>query len=535
MVDAREPPVAPKRIGRYDILLPLGTGGMATVYLARAAGLGGFEREVAVKVTHPHLRESNEFADGLVEEAKVAVRIRHPNVVPVLDVGDDPYGVYLVMEYIEGESLSGLLRGRDMPRAVGLRILVDVLGGLHAAHELRTEDGASTGLVHRDFSPQNILVGVDGIARLTDFGIAKLSTRPGLTQSGTIKGKVSYMAPEQARGLGIDRRTDVWAAGVIAWEILAGRRCFAKGDELATLLQIISDEPLGLKARGVDVTDALDEAVASALDRDPARRPTTADDFRRRLEAAWCKQGPLADTEQVAGFVQEAVGAKLVERRERAKKIVALQRETASLSRLEAETQSMPAAMPTATIPSLAAEPTRATASVTVRDVPRRKRGGWPWAAAIAGVAVAGGATAWMTRDRPAAAVAAVTALAPSAVPVASSVLPPPPSSTDAPAPPPSVPLTVVATVPFVRLDVDGRTVTVTPASTMAQVTVSPDELAAGARVTARGADGRRASATAYGASSPLAVTFPAVRPSRPSPSPKPGGPPPLAPDSLKP
>src|SRR5262245_34519927 len=213
----------PERLGRYEVLLPIASGGMATVYLACSTGMAGFEREVALKLTHAHLRDSPEFVTALIDEARLAGRIRHPNVVSVLDVAEDPEGLFIIMDYIEGESLAGLqriLRKRDirMPLDVALRILDDILEGLHAAHELTENDGSPMHLVHRDVTPHNVLVGLDGISRLTDFGVAKAVTRLTQTASGLVKGKVAYMAPEQAEGTELDRRCDVWAAGVVAWE-----------------------------------------------------------------------------------------------------------------------------------------------------------------------------------------------------------------------------------------------------------------------------------------------------------------------------
>src|SRR5262249_40901390 len=158
---------------------PLASGGMATVYLARKRGPGGFESRVAVKLTHAHLREQPEWVVGLLHEAKIAARIRHPNVVQILDVDDDELGVFLGMEYVEGDSLAGLMRrvgeeGSRIPMPIALRVLDDALAGLHSAHTLKDEAGRFLGVVHRDFSPQNILVGADGVSRLTDFGIAKV-------------------------------------------------------------------------------------------------------------------------------------------------------------------------------------------------------------------------------------------------------------------------------------------------------------------------------------------------------------------------
>jgi eukaryotic-like serine/threonine-protein kinase len=320
----------PERVGRYEILLPIASGGMAQVYLARTRGAGGFEREVAVKLTHGHLRESAEFAADLIEEAKLAARIRHPNVVAVLDVGDDPHGLFLVMDYVEGETLSGLSKrsaaaGRPLPPAIGLRILCDALAGLHAAHELRDEAGLPLGLVHRDFSPQNILVGVDGMARLADFGIAKAATRLSHTRTGNVKGKIAYMSPEQARGQPIDRRCDVWAAGAVAWELLAGHRLFVSDNEVALLLKIVSEPAPLLSEVGVPVPAALEQAVASALTAAAEARCPTAAELARRIVAACRASGwALAELEEVGEHVRQLAGSKLATRRARAGEILGL-------------------------------------------------------------------------------------------------------------------------------------------------------------------------------------------------------------------
>ena len=331
----------PAHVGRYELVLPLASGGMATVYLARAKGLADFEREVAVKIMHPHLRGSTEFTIDLIEEAKLAVRIRHPNVVPVLDVGDDPFGVFLVMDYIEGDTLGGLLqlaasRGAALPTGIGLRILVDALGGLHAAHELRDPEGRQVGLVHRDFSPQNILVGVDGTSKLADFGVAKAATRLGHTQTGTLKGKFAYMSPEQARAQELDRRCDVWAAGVIAWEIVAQRRLHEAGNDASTLLQIVSREAPRLRQIRPDTPAALDEAISRALAMDLRRRCPTAWALARQLSDA-CRQGfELADTTEVAEYVTRVAGPKLEERRARVAEMLDLRRKMATIAYPEA-------------------------------------------------------------------------------------------------------------------------------------------------------------------------------------------------------
>jgi serine/threonine-protein kinase len=313
----------PDRLDRYELLVPIASGGMATVILARMRGMRGFEREVAVKRMHAHLRnaDSIEPSVDLLEEAKLAALIRHPNVVPVLDVGEDEDGVYLVMPYIEGASLAALIRGSRARRErmsvpVVLRILSDVLAGLTAAHEQRDGDGAPLRLVHRDFSPQNILVGIDGVTLLTDFGIAKAANSDSVTQEGLVKGKVGYMSPEQVRGQPLDRRSDVWATGVVAWEAFAQQRLFASQDAVATAFQICSDRPRRLSSVRPDVPEAVDEAIAWALTPDLEARCPTAEDFRRRLLEAW--DVPPADATDVAALVRELAGADLTALRARA-------------------------------------------------------------------------------------------------------------------------------------------------------------------------------------------------------------------------
>jgi eukaryotic-like serine/threonine-protein kinase len=308
----------PCRIGRYRLLAPIGKGGMATVYLGEAEGIGGFKREVAVKVLHEHLQTDPDLVARFVEEAKLAARIRHPNVVTVTDVAADELGVHLVMEHVDGDSLGGLSRaaaagGHPIPTRVAMRILTDALSGLHAAHELVDEDGAPLELVHRDFSPQNILVGLDGIARLTDFGVAKLAARQSQTASGVIKGKVRYMSPEQVRGAALDRRCDIWAAGVVTWEILARQRMHRSKDDVATMFEIVTHSPPRLSSVRDGVPAELDDVVASALAVDPADRFATAEQFRARLLASFA----VAEIDEVARYVRDLTHDKLTARRER--------------------------------------------------------------------------------------------------------------------------------------------------------------------------------------------------------------------------
>jgi eukaryotic-like serine/threonine-protein kinase len=344
---------APERVGPYELLLPIASGGMATVFLARKRGAGNFERLVALKLTHAHLRSEPGWADELVEEAKLAAGIRHPNVVQVLDVEDDPAGVFLVMEYVEGDTLAALMRhadrtGERVPLDIALRILADALAGLHAAHELRDATGQLVGLVHRDFTPHNVLIGVDGVARLTDFGVAKAATRVSATSTGIVKGKAGYMPPEQVRGEPLDRRGDVWAAGVVTWELLAGRRLHRPGmDPIAMLLAAVSHAPARLREVWPDAPASLDETVAGALQLDRARRWPTAENFRERLVAA--AGAPLADAAMVADYVTMVAGASLEKRRAQ----IAHVDQEARLAR----SAPPPAPAPTAPAPSTPAPP----------------------------------------------------------------------------------------------------------------------------------------------------------------------------------
>ncbi|RYE82313.1 MAG: serine/threonine protein kinase, partial [Myxococcales bacterium] len=331
------PADCPERVGRYEVVLPLASGGMATVYLARSYGAGGVGREVALKLMHAHLRDAPEFAQSLLDEARLMVSIRHPNVVSVLDVGDDPRGLFLVMDLIEGDTVGGLqkrarLDGRPVPPPVKARLLLDALAGLHAAHESRAEDGSSHFLIHRDFSPQNLLVGLDGVTRLTDFGVARAATQLQRTQTGLVKGKASYMAPEQARGLPLDRRCDVWAAGVVAWELLADRRLFRADNDVATVVRVLSetaprlDDVVG--APGA-VADAVERALQPELD---ARWPTAAA-FRQALLEAFRADSGVAEHEEVAGFVTALLGERLAARREQAATVLRERRRPAGVER----------------------------------------------------------------------------------------------------------------------------------------------------------------------------------------------------------
>jgi serine/threonine protein kinase len=235
-----------ERLDRFELVAELASGGMATVYLARLSSVAGFQRLYAIKRLHPHLQREPEFVDMFLDEARLAARIHHPNVVSILEVGESKRGYYLVMEYIEGDTLARLLARSaqaqaKLPVDVTVRIALDTLAGLDAAHDLKDDHDQPLGVVHRDVSPQNILVGIDGTTRITDFGVARAAARLTTTRTGQLKGKLAYMAPEQARGQAVDRRADLFALGIVLWEALAMKRLFKGEGEADTLSRVLSE------------------------------------------------------------------------------------------------------------------------------------------------------------------------------------------------------------------------------------------------------------------------------------------------------
>ena len=307
---------------RYELVGEIASGGMATVYLARLTGVGGFQRFVAIKRLHPHLASEKEFVEMFLDEARIAARIHHPNVVPILEVGASVVGYYLVMEYIEGDTLARLLaraatRGKRLPVGIALRIALDMLAGLHAAHELRDDTGEAVHLVHRDVSPQNVLVGVDGIARITDFGVARAASRLTATRVGQLKGKIAYMAPEQAAGEeAIDRRADVFAAGIVVWEELAAKRLFKAENEAATLSRVMTEAVTPLTTIVPTLSTTLANVVLRALERNPDQRYASCAQFADALEAAATGTESIATPRELAAYVSEVLGDEVLAQRE---------------------------------------------------------------------------------------------------------------------------------------------------------------------------------------------------------------------------
>lgn len=303
------------RGGRYERIRPIASGGMATVYLGRAHGhgVGGFERSVAIKVMHDHLASTQEFVSMFLDEARIAARIRHPNVVATLDAVRDDQGLFLVMEFIDGLSVHHIVKATrasqaTIPLPIAVRIIMDTLGGLHAAHELKGDDGGPLNLVHRDVSPQNILVALDGLARITDFGIARAETRAHVTRTGQIKGKITYMSVEQVRSAPVDRRSDVYATAIVLWELLTGKKCFNADSDGAAALMAAE----GVKQSPSEANPAVPAPISAccmrALSIGPNDRYATAAEFAEALEDAALDAGVRpAKPRDVGAYVRQWV------------------------------------------------------------------------------------------------------------------------------------------------------------------------------------------------------------------------------------
>ncbi len=307
-------------LGRYRVVDEIGVGGMASVYLARMDGPGGFQRWVAIKRIHPHLIEDESFVNMFLDEARVAASISHPNVATVFDLGKTGESYWIAMEYLHGEPLREIMRrmdelGQPMPPEIATKIVSDAAEGLHAAHELTGKAGEKLNLVHRDVTPHNLFVTYEGSVKVVDFGIAKFSSRLAHTRAGTLKGKLAYMSPEQVHGENIDRRTDVFALGVVLWELTTGQRLFRMENDLETMAKVQEcnvPRPSTL-VRGYPLD--LEKIVLKALSKNPADRFKTSYEFARALQALLVRRGHFVGSEDVKNYVR-SIFSERIETRE---------------------------------------------------------------------------------------------------------------------------------------------------------------------------------------------------------------------------
>jgi serine/threonine-protein kinase len=330
---------APRQVGRYTLYEEIASGGMASVHIGRMVGTAGFALTVAVKRLHPQFAKDPDFVSMFLDEAHLAARIRHANVVATLDVVSLDTELFLVMEHVRGESLARLLRAARQQKArvpleVAGRIIVDVLHGLHAAHEAKKESGEPLDIVHRDVSPQNVLVGTDGTARILDFGIAKAIGRLQTTRDGQLKGKTGYMAPEQIRGT-VARTTDVYATGVVLWEMLTGKRLFHGDNEASVLARVLAGEAERPSKFVPELPPELDDLTMRAISVNPTDRFPTALDMSRALEKALA----YVNASEIGAWVEKMAGPELAVR---SRRIAEIETESSAPSEGRSTVDSMP-------------------------------------------------------------------------------------------------------------------------------------------------------------------------------------------------
>ena len=376
------------RFGRYEALFRIASGGMAEVFAARVRGEGGFEKLVAVKRMLPHLAEDPQFVRMFLDEARVAANLSSANVVQTLDIGrTDEGALYIVMELVLGLSLSELLplafkRGGHLPIAVCVETLAQAAMGLHDAHEARTAAGELLGLVHRDVSPQNVLIGLDGRVRLTDFGIARVTeARLVHTQHGTVKGKFAYFSPEQSRGAELDRRSDVFALGIVAWEMLSGRRLFVRESPTTTVDAVRSADIPRLELLRPEIPPVLGGVVHRALDRRIDSRWETARVFSEAMRESLGSAG--ATPGLLAAFVRGLRPDRIVQLEERMREAVASP-QLRTLPDIEVELPDTEATVLDAAPPGAIPPPVEPTTVPRADPGRHGTAGGTQWAAPIA-------------------------------------------------------------------------------------------------------------------------------------------------------
>lgn len=358
---------APKPVlDRYELDVELARGGMASIHLARTKGAAGFSRTVAIKRLQPQFAADPEFVELFVDEARLASRLKHPNLVTVLDVVAAQGELLLVMDYVSGATVHRL--PSPVPPAIAVAIAVDALSGLHSAHEARDEQGGAMNLVHRDVSPDNLIVGADGVTRVLDFGVAKASNSVHVTRDGRVKGKLAYASPEQLRGQPATRRSDVYSLSVVLWEMLTGRRLIS-GDNESAVVEAVLLGPI--PATGV--SPALDQVVLKGLGRRPEQRFETAAAMAQLLEGAL----KPATRVEVGAWVRAQAGARLEQEQQWVQQLAARTPAVPLAPQSEAKTE-----------PVYDVEHTELVTSRTTRVEGRNPR--WWWLAAPVGLGLLG-------------------------------------------------------------------------------------------------------------------------------------------------
>jgi len=405
-------PVSSISFDEYTIVGKIGRGGMSEVHLALSEGPSGFRKLVVLKRLFPHLNEDDSVVRMFLDEARLAARLSHPNIVQTLKVGAFHGQHFIAMEYLSGQPLHRMVyratkNDERIPTALVARLVADALEGLHHAHEAQDYDGTPLGVVHRDVSPHNVFVTYDGVTKLLDFGIAKAATQEAATRTGLVKGKFAYISPEQARGLPIDRRADIWSAGVVLWEALTGRRLFKGETEAVTLENSLTKEIPDPRTLVPDLPEPLVAVLERTLRRDPDERPHTAREMKEAIEEWLVGEGLGDGRSALRRYMQAEFGDLEREQRALVKQCVEQveARRSSSAGALAAPPSlSFGSTEPSASVPSVGAAPSSGGTPVessAIRSGPGESPGrGWlPRVAVIAGaVVVAAGLALFLPR-----------------------------------------------------------------------------------------------------------------------------------------
>ncbi|HWC64936.1 MAG TPA: serine/threonine-protein kinase, partial [Thermoanaerobaculia bacterium] len=296
------------RFGQYQLMEKIATGGMAEVYKARMSGVDGFQKIVAIKKILPHMAASEDFISMFADEAKLAAQLNHPNIIHIYDLGKVEKSYYIAMEYVEGRDLRSILKsgadhGLPLPPELALFIASKLAAALDYAHRRKDFNGQDLSLVHRDVSPQNVLISYEGDIKLCDFGIAKAASKSSQTQAGALKGKLQYMSPEQASGKSLDRRSDLFSLGSVLYEMLTGEKLFAGDSDLTILEQVRNVKASAPSSKNPDVPKRADAIVLKALAKNPEERYQNASDFQRDLESVLYTFSPAPGSADLAIYL----------------------------------------------------------------------------------------------------------------------------------------------------------------------------------------------------------------------------------------
>lgn len=316
-----DPQIGPvRRFGNYTLIKKLATGGMAEIWLARQRGLAGFQRFIVIKKILSHLSEQKTFKDMFLDEARTSAQLNHPNIVQIYDLGNEQGAYYIAMEFIAGENLAaiawrGMKRGKPFPPPFAARVIADACKALHYAHHLKGANGQPLEIVHRDISPQNILVTYEGEVKVVDFGIAKAATKSEHTKTGMLKGKFSYMSPEQCLGAPVDMRSDVFALGILLYELCTGKRLFKHESELMILDMITKRSVVPPSSVAPGITPGLEDIILRALEKDTSVRFQTAQEMQIALEEYLRSEGHQSNNADIAAYMRELFADKIEEKR----------------------------------------------------------------------------------------------------------------------------------------------------------------------------------------------------------------------------